>query len=116
MPTVIEPAVKGIDKTKLMPIVRERGISYLALFGSSARGEATPDSDIDLTVRFDHPVSLFDYVDVRLEMEAVLRRPVDLIPVDNAYSFVRDSMAADLVILHDSNSIGHIPVAPHRSV
>jgi len=84
-----------------MPIVRARGISYLALFGSTARGEATPASDIDLAVRFDHPVSLFDYVDVRLEMEAVLGRPVDLIPVDNAYSFVRDTMAADTIILYD---------------
>lgn len=98
--------IDGIDETKLMPIVRERGISYLALFGSNARGDDSPNSDVDLAVHFDHPVNLFDYVDFRREMEAVLERPVDLIPVDDAYSFVRDSMDADAIILYDINAEG----------
>ena len=98
MQTTIE-----IDKTKLMTIARKHGVSYLALFGSAARGDATSSSDIDLAVRFDHPVSLLDYAAVQLEMEAALGRPVDLIPVDSAYPFVRDSMAADLIILVESD-------------
>lgn len=96
-------AIDGISTAKLMPIIREHGISYLALFGSVARGDDAPGSDIDLAIRFDHPVSLFDYVDVRLKMEAVLKRPVDLIPVDNVYSFVRDTMVVDSVIVYDAD-------------
>ena len=34
--------------------LRQRGVKSLAVFGSLARGEATPNSDIDVLVEFDH--------------------------------------------------------------
>lgn len=40
---------------KLIEIAKARGITYLALFGSVARSEATPESDVDLAVRFGEP-------------------------------------------------------------
>lgn len=47
---------------KIKRLCRKFGIARLALFGSAARGEMTPDSDIDLLVEFepDSKVSLFD--------------------------------------------------------
>lgn len=91
-----------IDQEKLIELVQRRNIAYLALFGSVARGEATEQSDIDLAIRFTRPVSLFDYVDVQLEFEQLLEKSVDLIPIDNVYSFVRDSMNADLTVLYEA--------------
>lgn len=91
-----------IDRKKLIEIAQRRNIAYLALFGSVARGEATEQSDVDLAIRFTRPVSLFDYVDVQLEFEELLGKSVDLIPIDNAYSFVRDSMNAGLTILYEA--------------
>ena len=67
-----------------------------------ARGEATEQSDVDLAIRFTHPVSLFEYIDVQLEIEQLLEKSVDLIPIDNVYSFVRDSMNADLTVLYEA--------------
>lgn len=96
---------------KLIEIAKTSGITYLALFGSVARNEATPESDVDLAVRFGQSISLLDLVGIRLAMEAVLGRPVDLIPLDSAYTFVRESMAKDLLVLsadsHESNQ-GHL--------
>lgn len=91
-----------IDREKLADVAKKRGIAYLALFGSVARGDATSQSDVDLAIRFIHPVSLFDYVDAQLEMEQILGHSVDLIPVDDVYPFVRDSMNADLVVLYEA--------------
>ena len=47
---------------KIKRLCRKYGITRLSLFGSAARGDMTPDSDIDLMVEFasDSPVSLFD--------------------------------------------------------
>lgn len=91
-----------INRQKLSDIASAHGICYLALFGSFARGEATSDSDIDLAIRFSRPVTLFDYVDVQLEMEAVLGSPVDLVPIDDVYEFVRESMNRDLMVLYEA--------------
>jgi predicted nucleotidyltransferase len=89
-------------REKLIEIAKAWGITYLALFGSVARNEARPESDVDLAVRFGQPISLLDLVGIRLEMEAKLGRPVDLIPIDSAYTFVRESMAKDLFVLYEA--------------
>jgi predicted nucleotidyltransferase len=48
------------------------GVKSLELFGSVARDEAGPDSDVDFLVEFDRPVGLFDFSKVRLYLEDVL--------------------------------------------
>jgi len=55
-----EESQKIIDKLKkLRPVLKkEMGITRLRVFGSVARGEAGPDSDVDLIADFDHPVGL----------------------------------------------------------
>ena len=51
------------------------------LFGSFARGEETPGSDVDLLVMFDHsaPIGLFAYARMHRELEERLGRKVDLV-------------------------------------
>jgi len=55
------------------------GVKSLALFGSTARGDAGPDSDIDLLVEFDRPASLFAVLDLKSYLERLLGRSVDLV-------------------------------------
>lgn len=54
------------------------GVSYLAIFGSVARDEAGPDSDVDILVEFGVPADLFDLVRLQQYLERLLGRPVDL--------------------------------------
>ena len=54
------------------------GVISLALFGSVARGEARPDSDVDLLVEFDRPVGLFGLIALQQRLEELLGCPVDL--------------------------------------
>jgi predicted nucleotidyltransferase len=49
------------------------------LFGSGARGEDRPDSDVDLLVDFDSDSSLFDLIRLTRELEELLGRPVDVV-------------------------------------
>jgi predicted nucleotidyltransferase len=63
------------------PALRARGISHAALFGSVARGDNRPDSDIDILVEFDSGahVTVFDYVGVKDFIAGLFREPVDVI-------------------------------------
>ncbi len=53
----------------------------VALFGSVARGDERPDSDIDLLVEFAEGASLFDLLHASDELESLLGRPVDVVSI-----------------------------------
>jgi len=60
-------------------LVQRFGVTDLALFGSAARGQAAPDSDIDILVSFDGPATSRRYFGVLFYLEDLLGRPVDLV-------------------------------------
>ena len=55
------------------------GVVKLALFGSTARGAAKLDSDVDILVSFDGPATSKRYFGVQFYLEDLLGRPVDLV-------------------------------------
>jgi uncharacterized protein len=62
------------------PELRRRGVRHLAVFGSVARGDDGPDSDVDVAVEIEsgRSFSLIRMEETRLLLEDALRRPVDL--------------------------------------
>ena len=75
--------------------LKEMGVARLALFGSIARGEAAPESDIDLLVEFDRPVGLFHFVRVKRFLEEQLGRQVDLVTPDALHPALRGRILAE---------------------
>lgn len=62
------------------PALADRfGVVRLALFGSTARDTARPDSDVDVLVAFDGPATSERYFGVQFYLEDLLGRPVDLV-------------------------------------
>jgi len=55
------------------------GVSSLALFGSVVRGEARPDSDIDILVKFEGQATFDHYMGLKFFLEELLGRRVDLV-------------------------------------
>lgn len=66
-------------KTKIIPILKEVGITRSSLFGSYVRGEQNKDSDIDLLVDYPEGLSLFDVAEIKYKLEDALGRKVDLV-------------------------------------
>lgn len=58
--------------------LKNLGVKSLNLFGSVARDEAEPHSDIDLLVEFNNPKGLFQLLEVKFYLEDLLGCPVDL--------------------------------------
>lgn len=64
------------------PEIKKFGVQRIGLFGSWARGEASPESDIDVVVEFANP-SFDDYMDLKFFLERLFRREVDLVLKDS---------------------------------
>ena len=60
-------------------LIRQFGVTQLAVFGSTARDAAGPGSDIDILVDFDGPATSDRYFGVQFYLEDLLGRPVDLV-------------------------------------
>jgi uncharacterized protein len=60
--------------------LRARGVAHAALFGSYARGDNGPDSDIDILIDIapQAPVGLWEYVDIVQYLEDLFLNPVDI--------------------------------------
>lgn len=60
-------------------LVQRFGVVDMALFGSTARDEATPNSDVDILVHFDGPANWQRYFGVQFYLEDLTGLPVDLV-------------------------------------
>ncbi len=79
--------------------LRARGLTRLALFGSTARGDLGPSSDVDLLIEVDPacPFGLFAFVDLKADLAAILGRPVDLAFPDAMRPRLRAAVLRDAV-------------------
>jgi hypothetical protein len=84
----------------------EQGVKSLALFGSVARNESQPDSDVDLLVEFDGPVGMFHFLRVRRHLSQLLQRKIDLV----TRPALREGMRED--ILREAVDVTQILVFP----
>jgi len=61
-------------------LAQRYGVAVVGIFGSYVRGEARPESDLDLLVEFLRPISLLELVGAELYLSEVLGLKVDLVP------------------------------------
>lgn len=76
---------------------RGRGIELIGVAGSIARGDARPDSDIDIVYKLVGGASLFDIGAMMGELEDRLERRIDLIDLDTLRPLTRSRIERDLV-------------------
>jgi predicted nucleotidyltransferase len=82
------------------PLLRERyGVTTLRVFGSMARGTATPASDLDLLVRFDAPATAHRFYGLQIFLEDLLGRHVDLVTEKALREEFRHRVEADAIAI-----------------
>ena len=79
--------------------LRDQGVLHVALFGSVARGEAGPGSDIDILIALEPqaPVGLFEYVAITQYLADLFPNRVDVANRDKLKELVRPSVERDAV-------------------
>ena len=85
--------------TRLNSLAAQCGASRLRVFGSVARDQAGPDSDIDLLVDLPEQASLFDRADLKVALEELLNHSVDLIRRRNLRPEMQAKVEAEAVPL-----------------
>ena len=70
--------VVKILKSNRQQLSERFGVTSVYLFGSIARDEGRPDSDIDLLIEFIKPIDLFEFIELHQNLESLLGKKVDL--------------------------------------
>ena len=89
----------GIDqiKEKVLPILKQAGVTRSSVFGSYVRGENNKDSDIDILVDFPRGKGLFEFAGLQFELEDVLEKKVDLVEYESLHPLLKDRILAEQI-------------------
>lgn len=87
------------QRPQVLRLAREAGVHVHGVFGSVARGEDRPDSDVDLLVDLPAGMGLIGRARVQAQLEQVLGAPVELIPASDLKPGVRAGVLSELLPL-----------------
>lgn len=97
----LTPQGHEVDLGHLAEVCMRYGVSELSVFGSVARGDAEPDSDIDLLFILAPDARLgFALFDLEDELAEIFGRPVDLLSKDSVHRLIRDAVYAEAEVLY----------------
>lgn len=88
------------DVQQLTEVCETNNISFLGLFGSYARNEQEPGSDVDLLVEYSTPKSMFDHVRIQRQFAEALNKKVDLVTKRSLHPYIHDYVYQDLKVLY----------------
>lgn len=80
-------------KSAALPVLKKFNVKRAGLFGSAARGKAKKKSDVDILVELSDSCTLFEFVELKQELERSLQRKVDLVE----YSSVKPALKGNIL-------------------
>jgi uncharacterized protein len=82
------------------PVFRQYPVRKAMIFGSVAKGIATPESDVDIVVEFSEVISLLSFVGLRLALEDALNIKVDLVELQTIKPQLKSQILAEQVTIY----------------
>lgn len=84
-------------REEILRIAGEHGASEIRIFGSAARGESGPASDIDVLVTLEPGRSLLDVIAIKQDLEDLLGRPVDVVTEASISPYIRSQVIGEAI-------------------
>lgn len=85
---------------KIVELAKKHKLSYLALFGSHARGDAKQDSDIDLLVDFKVTPGWVELYDVEHDYKKLFNKNIDLVEAGGINKYIKPYIMPDIITLY----------------
>ena len=91
-----------LDKNLLEEVCKKNQVEFLGVFGSVARGEDQPGSDVDVLVRFSPQVKIgyFKLYDIEQEIARSFGKKIDLVTQDALSPYIKDRVYSELQPLY----------------
>jgi hypothetical protein len=86
-------------RDQIIAHAKQHGVTDLRVFGSMARGDAKPDSDVDFLVEFENGRSLLDQSALILDLEDLLGRKVDVVTRRSVFRGLLERIRSEAVRL-----------------
>ncbi|MGV9204599.1 MAG: type VII toxin-antitoxin system MntA family adenylyltransferase antitoxin [Promethearchaeia archaeon] len=86
-------------RDKIISILQKHGVKKIYLFGSYARDETTPKSDLDLIVEFPSYISLLDHIAIENELSKALNIEIDLLSKKGISPYLKDEILKDAKLI-----------------
>jgi predicted nucleotidyltransferase len=95
-----------IDRDKFVQQIKHvlktfKAVQKAWIYGSFARGDDGPKSDIDIAIETDQAFSYFDLADIQYQLENVLRRKVDVGFIDSFKPYIWEHVRPDLKLIYE---------------
>jgi predicted nucleotidyltransferase len=84
-------------RDQVTAVMRRRGVRHAAVFGSVARGDAGPESDVDFLVEFEDGRTLLDLSGLIIDLRETLGRDVDAVTRGALHPMLRDAILREAV-------------------
>ena len=86
---------------KIVSILARYRVKKIAIFGSYARGEAKPESDVDILVEFSDRKSLLDLVGIEQELSEALGVKADLLTEKSISPYLIDRIKSEMKVIYE---------------
>jgi uncharacterized protein len=87
---------------ELRKLCRDNNIAMLGVFGSVARGDDEPESDVDLLIKPRNPISLLKLIQLEDRLQGILGRNVDLATENSLHPLIEPEVRRELKIIYES--------------
>jgi hypothetical protein len=90
---------RPVDEKKFKHILGRNKVKRIAVFGSYATGKVTMRSDIDFLVEFEKEADLLDQVGLKLDLQELLEKKVDIVTPNSLSQYLRDKILDQAIYL-----------------
>ena len=86
-------------RNEIIPVLQRYGVKRAAIFGCFVRGEEKEGSDIDILVEFEGDKSLLDLAGLKIELEEVLGKKVDVLTYNSLHPLLRERILQEQKVI-----------------
>ena len=90
------------EQDKIISICRQNDVSMIGIFGSTAMGDATESSDIDLLIKLSKPKSLLSLVRLERNLSEAIGKKVDLLTEGAISPYLKERIFKELKVIYEA--------------